>query len=136
MPEPPYVIEIICYLDISGSLDTRVTKELGIFTKSKNVELFTVNPHESHYHFPTVPMQIQHSISSISPEQNDRLHDIELMLLFMRHNLRIPGLSEESIAKYFLDNDCSSGTHQINYRVEFDCARFDTACIFDSNGQL
>jgi len=33
-PEPPGVIQIICFLCIAGAPDTRIVKEFGMFTEA------------------------------------------------------------------------------------------------------
>ena len=48
-PEPPCVIQIICFLSIAGSLDTRIAKEFGIFTDSTMPNNFQSIAHEYRY---------------------------------------------------------------------------------------
>jgi len=49
VPEPPCVIQIICFLSIAGAPDTRIAKEFGIFTESIMLNNLQSIAHENHY---------------------------------------------------------------------------------------
>ena len=62
-PEPPRVIQIICYVAISGALDTWIATAFGIFTESKMLIIYSQLQITIAVNFLTFLRQIQHRIS-------------------------------------------------------------------------
>lgn len=65
----------------------------------------------------------------------DYLSNIEILCCNLRHSSYIADITETFVAKYFFTNYLNSYIPKFHCPAIFDCSRFDTACIFYSNGQ-
>jgi len=103
-PEPPCVIQIICFLSIAGAPDTRIGKEFGILTESIILSILQSIAHKNRYQHLTSPETDPSQYITYHPgiEMLSKRYQVDVSypgtcLVYSRHTQRIsPNISSLS----------------------------------------
>jgi len=104
VPEPPCVIQIICFLSIAGTPDTTIAKEFGIFTESIMLNNLQSSAHENRYQHLNSPepdpsryISNHPGLQRLSKQYQVDVSYRETRLAYSRHTRRItPSISSLS----------------------------------------